>query len=218
MDKPRILKPGESYTFSKYFELPYAPEDILADLGCAFERSYLSMPSYSGSIQCLPFLEQYIRRNLQHVNPVSETARRDVLIAPTLLEVCHETNSQLNIEYPIAVTEQLKGTLDYFIPALQNLLVIEAKQADLGRGFTQLAVELIAIDQWTTSQSPMLYGAVTTGDDWRFGVYERQRQLVVQDISLYRVPEGLEELLRTLIGILRGCTPTAAETQAYALN
>jgi hypothetical protein len=33
--------------------------------------------------------------------------------------------------------------------AAGKLLVVEAKNADLARGFTQLAVELIAIDVWT---------------------------------------------------------------------
>jgi len=27
MNRPRILQPGTNYTFSKYFELPYAPAD-----------------------------------------------------------------------------------------------------------------------------------------------------------------------------------------------
>jgi hypothetical protein len=30
----KVLNPNESYTFSRYFDLPYSPEDILADLGC----------------------------------------------------------------------------------------------------------------------------------------------------------------------------------------
>ncbi|NET61595.1 MAG: hypothetical protein F6K47_37385 [Symploca sp. SIO2E6] len=53
----------------------------------------------------------------------------------------------------------LKGTLDYYFP---DLLVIEAKRDNLDHGFTQLAVELIALDQWINSESPILYGAVTT--------------------------------------------------------
>ncbi|MEH1892894.1 MAG: hypothetical protein V7K92_26765 [Nostoc sp.] len=64
-----------------------------------------------------------------------------------MFEVCGLTNHKLNIEYSIAVNDYLKGTLDYYIAAPQKLLVIEAKQSDLVRGFTQLAVELIALDQ-----------------------------------------------------------------------
>ncbi|MBW4546132.1 MAG: hypothetical protein KME25_17035 [Symplocastrum torsivum CPER-KK1] len=42
-------------------------------------------------------------------------------------------------------------SLDYYLPSEHELLVIEAKNADLQRGFTQLGVELIAIDQWSPS-------------------------------------------------------------------
>jgi len=207
MSRQRILQPGQSYTFTKYFELPYAPGDILAELGCTYERLSLELPTITGNITCLDFLSRYLQRNLIYVNPISEAARREVLIAPTLLEVCAETKSQLNIEYPVNVSEQLKGSFDYLIAASNSLLVVEAKQADLSRGFTQLAVELIALDQWTTSDTSILYGVVTTGEDWRFGMFHRQEKRVVQDIKLYRVPEGLEELLRVLFGII-----TAAST------
>lgn len=162
MSRPPILQPGTSYTFSKYFDLPYAPSDILAELNCRYERKRLDLPKYEGHLNCLDFLTGYLQRNLAYVNPISETARREVLIAPTLLEICAETHSQLNIEYPINVNEQLKGSFDYYINSDVGMLVVEAKQSDLGRGFTQLAVELIALDQWTQSETPLLYGAVTT--------------------------------------------------------
>jgi hypothetical protein len=64
------------------------------------------------------------------------------------------------------------------------LLVIEAKQADLTKGFTTLAVELIALDQWTNSDTPLLFGAVTTGEDWRFGIYKREEKIILEDIKL----------------------------------
>ena len=79
-------------------------------------------------------------------------------------------------------------------------------QPDLiSRGFTQLGVELIALDQWTTSDAsevPIIYGAVTTGDIWKFGQFNRKEKQIVQDINLYRVPADLETLLRILINNL----------------
>ncbi|NES20610.1 MAG: hypothetical protein F6K41_17185, partial [Symploca sp. SIO3E6] len=83
-----------------------------------------------------------------------------------------------------------------------NLLVIEAKNADLARGFTQLAIELIALDQWTTSNEPLLYGAVSTGDVWQFGVLNRERKQIQQDLNLYRVPADLNDLFSSLVAIL----------------
>lgn len=197
----RILKTGESYTFSKYFELPFTIDDILAELNCNIERNNLVLPQYSESLD-IQFLQQQLQRNLSHIDLVNETTRREALIGPILFEVCALTNQRLNIEYSIAVNDYLKGTLDYYIAAHQNLLVIEAKQSDLVRGFTQLAIELIALDQWTKSTSQFLYGAVTTGEDWRFGIYDRANRQVMQDQKRYQVPEDLLTLVKILVGII----------------
>ncbi len=124
------------------------------------------------------------------------------MIAPILAEICDHTKAQLYGEYPLNVDEKLKGTLDYYLHKSNCLLVIEAKQSDIRRGFTQLAVELIALDQTLDNQSSILFGAVTNGDDWKFGTLNRQQKLITEDIKLYRVPEGLEDLVRVLVGIL----------------
>lgn len=200
----RILDPAQSYTFSKYFELPYAPEDILADLGCTLVRTKLSLPQYTGTLARLTFLQAYLERNLNYVTPISEASRREVLIAPTLLEVCDQTQTRLNIEYAIKVSDWLKGSLDYYIPAPGGLLVVEAKQADLAKGFVQLAAELIALAQWVDLPNLILRGAVTTGDIWKFGEFHREQRQIVEDRTLYRIPEELEPLLRILIATVQG--------------
>jgi hypothetical protein len=48
----------------------------------------------------------------------------------------------------------------------------------------------------------MLYGAVTTGEDWRFAIYKRQEKEIIEDIKLYRVPEELTELVKILVAIV----------------
>ena len=125
------------------------------------------------------------------------------MIAPILFEICGYVEQELKIEYRVEVSNQLKGTLDYFIPSSQNLLVIEAKNADLGRGFTQLGAELIALDRWTREKTPVLYGAVTTGASWRFGQLYRKERQIVQDTKLYSIPLELEKRLSILLGIVR---------------
>ena len=203
MSSRRILKPGESYTFSRYFELSFTIDDILAELNCTIERQDLTLPESSETLN-LDFLQHQIQRNLSHIDLVNETTRREALIGPILFEVCDLTNQRLNIEYSIAVNDYLKGTLDYYIAAPQNLLVIEAKQSDLVRGFTQLAIELIALNEWTKSTSNLIYGAVTTGEDWRFGIYNRTNRQIIQDQKRYRVPEDLLTLVKIIISIISG--------------
>lgn len=203
----RVLSPSESYTFSRYFELPFAAEDILADLDCSLIRTRLTLPSYSGNLERLTFLSSYLERNLNYVSPVSEISRREILVAPILLEVCDQVKVRLNIEYTVKVNDWLKGTLDYYMPAPEGLLVIEAEQADLSKGFVQLATELIALDQWIESDSPVLRGAVTTGDLWKFGEFDRVQRQVREDRNLYRIPDELEVVFRVLVAIVQGISP-----------
>jgi hypothetical protein len=81
-------------------------------------------------------------------------------------------------------------------------LVIEAKKEDLERGFVQLAIEPIALDQWIESEQTILQGAISTGNIWQFGQFARQTREATQDLNLYRVPADLEDLLQILVNIL----------------
>ncbi|NEP12314.1 MAG: hypothetical protein F6K14_19325 [Symploca sp. SIO2C1] len=202
MSKTSILEPGKSYTFRSYFEMTYEPDDILAEFGFSLQRSNLDLPKSNLNLDPLTELKNTIQRRLPYVSLTSEAARREILIAPIVLALIDYTQAQLRIEYSIKVSEQLKGSLDYYLHTQHNLLVIEAKNADLARGFTQLAVELIALEQWTTSNEPLLYGAVSTGDVWQFGVLNREKKQVQQDLNLYRVPADLNDLFSRLVTIL----------------
>ncbi|KYC40212.1 hypothetical protein WA1_27125 [Scytonema hofmannii PCC 7110] len=72
------------------------------------------------------------------------------------------------------------------------------------KGFTQLAVELIALDRWIESEISILYGAVSTGEIWRFGFYDRDLHHVVECLPLHPVPQDLEFVTRTIIGMSAG--------------
>lgn len=63
------------------------------------------------------------------------------------MDLLHYTKAQIYIEYPITVSKQLKGSLDYLIQNQQTFLVIEGKNEDLERGFLQLAIGLIVLDK-----------------------------------------------------------------------
>lgn len=202
MARPVILQPGQSYTFRQYFEMAYEPEDILAEFGYTLKRVPLSLPQSTVNLDRLDNLKTRIEESLPYISLTSEAARRELLIAPLLLDVVHYTQAQLRLEYPLAVTEQLKGSLDYYLYSVGRLLVIEAKNADLAKGFTQLAVELIALDQWTDDEQPILQGAVSTGDIWQFGILHREQKQIQQGLTLYRVPDDLETLMRILVKIL----------------
>jgi hypothetical protein len=202
MPRISIIQPDQSYIFSDYFKLNFAPQDILAYFQVSLQRLSLPWPRYSGDLDRLDDLNTRIRESLPRLSLTSEMARREFLIEPVLTDVLHYTQATLNVEYPVAVSSQLKGSLDYLLQNHQTLLVIEAKNEDLERGFVQLAIELIALDQWIDSEQPILQGAISTGNIWQFGSFDRRSRQVTQDLNLYRVPADLEELLRILVGIL----------------
>jgi hypothetical protein len=200
MTRRRILQEGQSYTFRSYFEMTYEADEILAELGYALSRASLELPRTNRQLERVAELRQRINESLPLVSLSSETARRETLVAPVLLEVARYCQCQMRIEYPLSVNNWLKGNLDYFLKLNPGLLVVEAKNDDLTRGFTQLAVELIAISE--VEEGDVFYGAVTIGDAWRFGRLEKTKQQIFQDISLYRIPNDLEDLMNILVGIL----------------
>lgn len=204
MPRTPIIQPEQSYTFADYFKLNFAPQDILAYFDVSLQRRSLKLPHHNGPLDRLNELKTRIEESLPRLSLTSEMARREFLIAPVLTDVLHYTQATLNVEYPVAVSNQLKGSLDYLLQNHQTFLVIEAKNEDLERGFVQLAVELIALDQWIDTEQPILQGAISTGNIWQFGQLDRQSRAVTQDLDLYRVPADLDDLLRILIRSLDG--------------
>jgi len=203
MSKPTkpILQEGKSYTFSDYFEMNYPTKDILAELDYQYRFARLALPSHTFS-EDLQSLKEKIYKRLPHVSLNSETARREMLIAPIFIELIDYLEIDLEIEYPVYVSEWLKGSIDYFVESERHFLVTEAKKADMEKGFTQLAVELIAMDQHTENTDACLYGAVTVGDIWRFGMLDRKERIVYKDIDSFRVPSDIESLFSIIMGIL----------------
>jgi hypothetical protein len=205
MTNQRRILTENSYTFSKYGELQFPTEDVLEELGAHFKTEALNLTPATKHPVDTEGLTRDLRENLSMVDPSSEAARRETLIFPTLRAICRAAGLKLKIEYPIKVSDLLKGTLDYFIPNGNNLLVVEAKQADLSKGFTQLAVELIALSQWQGERAgAILYGVVTTGESWKFGVYNPAQQFVVKDTATYALPNNTGDVIAIIWSILKG--------------
>lgn len=82
------------------------------------------------------------------------------------------------------------------------MLVVEAENADLTRGFTQLAVEMITLDKSVEETSEQIYGVATTGREWHFGQLNRETKIISQSIDSFTIPGNLEEIVRILVGVL----------------
>ncbi|MEH2072274.1 MAG: hypothetical protein V7K47_29680 [Nostoc sp.] len=201
MSKPKILQPDGNYSFRSYFEFFYDTDEVLAEFDYAFVRKRLQLPRTSNQIDGLDKLRQQLEDTIPYVTLSSETAKREILVAPVLSRVAVICKRLLRIEYPLKVNNLLQGNLDYFIQSQYNLVVVEAKRDDLTRGFTQLAVEMIALSMLENVPN-IVYGAVTMGDVWVFGTLDQNLRTITRDITSYTLPDDLVEIVKILVGVL----------------
>jgi hypothetical protein len=199
----QTLNPNETYTFSRYFELKIIPRNLALEFGYSFERKNLQLPQYSGDLTEVKQTQERIERILPYVSLASEASRREILIAPVIMDLVFYTKAELQIECPLKVNQRLQGVLDYFLESTKDFLIVEAKREDLDFGMTQLIAELVALDQWLENKSQnLLLGTVTTGKAWEFCLLDRQKKAIFQGLETYYLPSNLEKLMRVLIQAL----------------
>jgi len=200
----KLVLEDRPYTFSDYFNLNVEAEQLIAHFGYEFEIAVLKLPMAEIDSAVAESIRKGMEIGLPKIGMTSEVARREFLIAPVLWELIKITDAKLKVEFPLQVDDKLKGTLDYFVQSQNQLLVVEAKNADPTRGFNQLATELIALDKWLESDGSKIYGAISLGNFWQFSILNRADKRIVQDVNSYTVPTDIEPLLKILVGILTG--------------
>ncbi len=201
--KSSLFPDGATATFADYFKLNVDTADILDEFGYAFDVKSCELPRATLDNGRPAAVKKHLEAVIPHVSLNNETARREFLIAPVLTEVALITDARIRVEFPLEVNDRLRGTLDYFLRARHQLLIVEAKNADLERGFTQLAVELVALDRWSEdTPDPRFYGAVSVGNIWQFGFLDRAEKRIYQDFNTYSVPTDLEEVMQILVALL----------------
>jgi hypothetical protein len=200
--RQNAINPEKSYIFSDYFKMRLRTDEVLGYFGYSKQNEQTDLPLFNGELPQLQSLADKLNEVLIHISLENEITRREFLLAPIMFEVRHLTHAKLNSEYWIEINNQLKGSLDYYLKRENELLVVEAKNADLTRAFTQLAVELVAVDMAGETDKNTIYGAVSTGQEWQFGRLDRKKKRFFQDIKTYTVPSNIEEIVRILVGIL----------------
>lgn len=146
-------------------------------------------------------LQQRITETLPYLELDTPGARREFLIAPVLLALAARIRVAPQRNYN---QYELQSVPDYLLKGKANLLIVEAKGGYPGSSFSQLCAQLIALDKWRHAYGDTIYGAMSLGSLWQFGVLHRKEKRIVQDLHLYRVPEDLPDLLCILVGILDG--------------
>jgi hypothetical protein len=107
MPRRSILVPGESYTFSCYFELPYPTSDILQEMGYSLVKQNLTLPIFAETFDAQP-LQTSLEESIALVDLSNETARREVIIAPILLYTSKflQKNCELSIPSTLPISSK----------------------------------------------------------------------------------------------------------------
>ncbi len=197
----QTLEPED--TFSRSFDLKIPAQNLAQEFGYNFESQSLQLPKYKGELNYIQQTQEQIQEILPHLSLDSDRTKREFLVAPIIRDLICYTHTQIRIEYKIKVSDRFQGLINYFIESPNFSIISFAKGENLEGGMNQLITQLIALDQWdNTPASDRLFGAVTTGSVWQFGLLHRQTKLIQQDLNLYRVPNDFEAVMRILVQAL----------------
>lgn len=142
----------------------------------------------------------------------SEKAKSELIVMPILIELRNRNEKFFTIYSGdnLNIDDQLKGECDFILskdtrsfevnyPIIQ---VVEAKKNDLEIGIPQCAAQMVGARKYNELRGnvigPVVYGCVTTGDDW---VFMRLTDLIEIDTRKYYLG-NLPELLGTFQHII----------------
>lgn len=145
----------------------------------------------------------------------TEKARSEFIIAPILAEAQIISKGSVSLfsgtEFNVAADKGLKGVCDFIFSRSRNiyemtapvLMVVEAKKEDISAGLGQCVAEMVAARMFNEREATgikTIFGAVTSGSEWRF--LKLEEEIIFVDKSLYYLAQ-LNKLLGILLHILQ---------------
>ncbi len=140
----------------------------------------------------------------------SEKARSEFIIAPILVELRKKLNNQISLfsglDFNVDPQQGLNGTFDFLVSRspIQSLIaapvvaIVEAKKENLNVGLGQCIAEMVAariFNERAKINISIVYGAVTSGTNWRFLKLEGEAVLI--DLVEYYISD-----VAKILGIL----------------
>lgn len=168
-------------------------------------------------------LTEYLRENAPLALAMStEKARSEMIIAPILLEVRRQRAGEVSLfsgmEFPVDPSRGLNGYCDYLFSLTPTQIaieapvvsVVEAKNENIRQGVPQCVAEMFAakiFNERRGREIPVVFGAVTTGSDWRFLRLSGTR--VEIDMTMYYLRD-VERIVGVFLHMVSGEEPRAA--------
>ena len=140
----------------------------------------------------------------------TKKARSEMIIAPILIELRKQFNSEISffsgIDFTIDAEKGLNGSCDFLISRSPELLIVtapviiivEAKKENINGGLGQCVAEMLAariFNEREGNQISTIYGAVTSGTNWRF--LKLKEQVIEIDLTEYYLRD-----VNKILGIL----------------
>ena len=132
----------------------------------------------------------------------TEKAKSELIIADILVELREQLERRISlfsgIDFSIDDENGLTGVCDFLVSLspVQSFLeapviiLVEAKKDDLTVGLGQCVAEMLAAQRFNTEKGnniPYIYGATTSGTDWRFLKLEGRRLHI--DMVIYPIAQ-----------------------------
>ncbi|BAY29721.1 hypothetical protein NIES2107_15650 [Nostoc carneum NIES-2107] len=140
----------------------------------------------------------------------TEKARSEMIITPILLEIRRKANYQISLfsgsDFNVDAEKGLNGYCDFVISRSKEqltinapvIIIVEAKNENIKSGLGQCMAAMLAaqiFNEQEKNEIKTIYGAVTTGDIWKFMKLEGINLFV--DLNNYYIKE-----LSKIVGIL----------------
>ena len=174
-------------------------------------------------------ISDLLRQSLQEYAPFAleigtEKARSEFIIAPVLAEVRRQLRPGISlfsgVEFSVDASRGLRGVCDFLfsLSPLQLTIqapvvsVVEAKNDNIKAGISQCLAEMVAAQLFNkTRGNPIktVYGAVTTGTNWKF--MSLTEAVVMVDTSEYYLKE-IEHVVGILVALAREAREQALGT------
>lgn len=153
----------------------------------------------------------------------TEKARSEMIIAPILIALRKLARHRISLfsgtDFTVAPEQGLTGFCDYIVSRARQqlfvtapaLIIFEAKNDNIKAGLAQCLAAMLAAQIFNAragSEIEAIYGAVTTGSNWKF--LRLTQQTIVIDQREYYLSE-LDAVLGVLLHIVGADEPAQAE-------
>jgi hypothetical protein len=175
-----------------------------------------SIFSHIQGVEISDYLKETLKRNIPLALAINtEKARSELIIINILLEIREKFPNQVSlfsgIDFNIDKDKGLTGFCDFIIGNSPEQLyldspvitIVEAKNENIIAGLGQCVAEMYAARIYNEKEGRnliRLYGAVTTGDEWKFIKLENNEIFI--DLDFYHV-SGIEKIIGILVGMVQ---------------